>query len=58
MPVNESAEKANPTPNPTRTEYREKLQRAYENPANWPAPRLDPPGGGPLPPMPKSPSQE
>jgi hypothetical protein len=53
MPINENAEKANPTPAPTRTEYREKLQRAYESGAEWQAPRLDQPGGPPPPAKPK-----
>ncbi len=47
-----------PGPDPTLPD-RQKLERAYEStPAEWQAPRLDPPGGEPLPPMPKPPSQE
>jgi hypothetical protein len=47
-------EQRQPSPLPTRTETREKLQRAYEStPAEWAAPRLDPPGGPPAPPKPR-----
>jgi len=58
MPINESAEKPNPAPGPTGAEHVRTIRQAYEDgKAGSQAPRLDPPGGAPLEPLKKSPSQ-